>query len=365
MNPFSMKTWSDESIHPDFTVKIFLDTNILAYLVDETFPALQNYLDLCKQMPFVDLVSSKFVVFEFIEIRKREHYLRKSVSSLKKNAKGEINFSSLLKYHKGYDGLVKFEDVIADIRKDIKSELEKILRDFGIQYEYSIIHDDQLPATFEICLTSKISNQDALVLVSSALPQPSTTSRNVQLLTNDKDFKDWYNEGSLDGVFTSNNINRPEVQAVKDLKSFSGTAVNLVVEQTEEVLKAHLIDFILNALKRNKNFIGETFMPKALPASIVCFKMNRSTQAFENAYITILSKNLDFIYTSKRPISQLWNNGVPVTKDFVSPGEGDRINMAFKLVTVNDENEQVDVEGLIIDALRSDGNLVFIHPDSI
>ncbi len=113
--------------------------------------------------------------------------MRLAADSYLKLPDGKINFSSLIKYKDGYNvPKANFEDLSPNIQKEVNEEVEKISTEFGIKYDYSSLHEDQLAPTFDVCLTSKISNQDSLVLVSSVLPQPRTTYDNVVLLTNDK-----------------------------------------------------------------------------------------------------------------------------------------------------------------------------------
>lgn len=69
-----MKSWSTQI--DTFKIKVFLDTNILCYLVDNTYPALTSFIDTLNKLPVVDIISSDFVLTEFIGVRKQEHYLR-------------------------------------------------------------------------------------------------------------------------------------------------------------------------------------------------------------------------------------------------------------------------------------------------
>lgn len=211
-----MKPWSDTPIHREFTTKVFLDTNILTYLVDDTYASVSSFFLIAKESPFCELVCSKFVMFEFVGIRKREHYLRKVAANSKKSAKGEINFSSLLnqKFINTFAAPeVEFEDVIEDIKKDVELEIEKITTDLGINFAYSIIHDDQLMPTFDICLSSKISNQDSLVLISSILPTSKDNVTSVIVFTNDGEFASSFNANqTIADQFTKHQLEKPHVK---------------------------------------------------------------------------------------------------------------------------------------------------------
>lgn len=74
-------------------VSIFLDTNILADILDETFESLNYSINYLKESSFVTLKSSHYVIFELIEVRKREHFLRNVVDELRNK---KVSISKLL-----------------------------------------------------------------------------------------------------------------------------------------------------------------------------------------------------------------------------------------------------------------------------
>ncbi|WP_108823574.1 hypothetical protein [Dysgonomonas sp. Marseille-P4361] len=78
-------------------VSIFLDTNILADILDETFESLNYSINYLKESSFVTLKSSHYVIFELIEVRKREHFLRNVVDELRNK---KVSISKLLSKNK-------------------------------------------------------------------------------------------------------------------------------------------------------------------------------------------------------------------------------------------------------------------------
>lgn len=126
-----MENWSDKQVIQDFKVRFFLDTNILVYLIDGTHSGLTNALDFLNKSEFADLVSSKFVIFEFVGIRKREHYLKLAVSTNPK-----VNISTLLAYgSKGFDvDDIDYYSLQPTIKKNVEKEIEDITNNFGIVY---------------------------------------------------------------------------------------------------------------------------------------------------------------------------------------------------------------------------------------
>ncbi len=363
-----MQTWSDNPVHKEFCVRFFVDTNILIYLVDNTFQSVNDFIEILNESPFVELVSSDYVMFEFVGVRKREQYLRIAADRVSKLPSGKINFSSILKYKDGY-GIpnIVFEDVVADIQKEVNAEVEKIATEFKINYQFSSLHKDLLSPTFDVCLTSKISNQDSLVLVSSVLPQIKTTHDNVVLLTNDSSFVSSYYDSKIKDVLATHSVSEPNIYSINKIHVKGDADINLHIANDKSQLKLKANKKILELIQKRLQplYLGKTFTPDSptFPTNIICFKLVENFTVRNNIYITIISKELDFIYTSKRKILSLHRNGTELAAGFISPVD-EKINVAYKLVDVDDAGNEVAVSMDIINAIRTEGNLVFIHPDS-
>jgi hypothetical protein len=363
-----MEVWSDNPIHKEFTAKIFLDTNILVYLMDGTYPSLSAFINLAKDSPFCELVCSRYVMFEFVGIRKREHYLRKVASNSKKSTKGEINFSSLInqKFINTFSAQeVDFAAIVGDMKKDVEEEIDKITRDFGIDFSYSVLHEDQLMPTFDICLSSKISNQDSLVLISSILPTKKDNAKGVVVFTHDNDFATFFNNNDvIDALFQKHSLIKPKLKIISDV----GNNINLKNDLQEAQLRTCFETLILSIIesRNSKNYLGRTFAPANanFPDDCVCFKLVETFALSQSTYVTIIGKNLDFIYTVKKKVS-FWQNGQAVAAGFVSPAApADRINISFKVIEVDDNGQDAIPSNSVTAKLKSEGNYIFIHPDS-
>ena len=95
-----MKYWTTR-LGSEFSIDIYLDTNILEYLISNQYPSLTKLLDELSLYPdFVTLKTTKYVVFEFCEIRKRYYFrnlaLNKGEDLNDKNVRefdsGSLNF---------------------------------------------------------------------------------------------------------------------------------------------------------------------------------------------------------------------------------------------------------------------------------
>jgi hypothetical protein len=363
-----MQSWSDKPIHHAFCVRLFLDTNILYYLIDNTYQTLNDFIELLNESEFAELISSRYAIFEFVGARKREHYLRIAVSNLKGNPARQVDFSSLLKFKDEYalPG-INFEDVISDIKASVKAEVEKIITDYNINFEYSSFHEAQLDPTFDICLGSKISNQDCLIIVSSVLPQPKTSHSNVVLLTNDGKLVSHFKSAKLDDVLASHSISSPYMLAFDNIRVADAPPIQLTnpIEKLalKELVKSNLLALI--RLKLSQRYLGTTFEARSItvPRNCVCFKLIENYNLPENVYVTVVSKDLDFIYTVKKRVGAFWHNGNPVTDGYTLP-VNQKNNISFLIEDIDKEGRSTQVEQGIIDAIRAEGNLIFIHPDS-
>ncbi len=361
-----METWSDLPVREQFRIKFYLDTNILAYLVDNTYSGLTLTMDYLKNSEFADLVSSKYVIFEFVGIRKREHYLQK-VLQKSTSAAGKVNISSLLKYKDNFNAPeVKFEDVQADIKLAVETEVQDITTNFGIDHSANILHDTLLNPTFDINLSSRVSKEDSLVLTSAVWSDAGTKEEYVLIASNDQQFIESYDAVSLNPVFAKHSLTPPIVEHLRDIKLQAGTKVNLT-DATDDV---HLPTFLPTKLKeliigKNKSLLLGKTVPcgngVGFPTDVVCFSLNPNTPLSNNVYLTIIGSDLDFIYSTKLPIASFWNQTEITAYPFQ---DAVATNISFRPME-DIEGTPTPIPVNIVNRLRETGNLVFINPDGI
>lgn len=367
MDQFELRPWSDPP-HTDFCVRFFLDTNVLVSLVDNTFDTLCSFIEMLNITKFAELVSSHYVIFEFVGARKREHYLRTAAGRAPKAPGGQLNFSSLLRFRDDYKipGTV-FEDVISGIRDSVIAEVDSIANDYRINFDYGSFHQDQLQPTRDICLASKLANQDCLVLISSVLPEQNITHQNVLLLTNDKEFSKFFESADLATLLSSHSIFPPSIVFLRRVLCPGAQPLDLTDAIDDAALVQDVKKYLLAMIKiqLGKFYLGETFAPKgsAVPNDCVCFSLRDKTTLPLDIYVTILSKDLDFIYTTKTVISDFRHNGSQVNA--ASRFSERDNNISFRIVGIDETGKAKSIPQDIIDVLRAEGNLLFIHPDSL
>lgn len=364
-----MKEWSDPIVHTSFKVKFYLDTNILSYLVDKTFSGLNDCFSFLSATDLVELKSSRYVIFEYVSIRKREHYLRKILEKNTNPESGTVNLSSLLLYKEDLRSKdVDFKSAMVEITKKImEEELDIIVNQFKIDYEESDVHSELWRPTFDLHLISRITREDSLVTLSSSYPLALKKEEGIHILTNDERFVKAYTDNDLtseiDGVFNKYDIKRPELINIVEV-SCNDSTVNLTRREDDfrcvGLMQQKVMECILK--KNRTNFIGKTIsVPRKAPRNTICFQLPASTELKQNQYLVFIGKELDFIYTSRVKITSYLDNMVPITFPFYS----DEVKrLSFLLHDIDDEGQEINIPQEIIEKLTESGNWLFMHPDS-
>lgn len=357
-----MEKWSDYPTE-NYKIKIFLDTNILACLIDETHSALTESIKFLSHSDFVKLASSIYVAFEFVGIRKREHYLRKVIENSKSTRKGHSNYSTLFNIKDSFrsDDL-DFLSVNEEIRKAIESEIDIITTKFNIEYSDNKFHEALYKPTIDICLASRISREDSLMLVSALLPEPNKPEKQIFILSKDREFIEAFKEFPSEAILTQNNLFKPTLLNLRDIKS-----INLTSQIPKKLnLYEFWSEIILNQLILNnqEKYLGRSFSPAnpRFPKDVFCFELISDKQLASNIYITVIGKDLDFIYTTKHRVTEFWNNKPIKNYPFVCSANA--TNISFKIYEVDSSGKNVALSMQKINKLREKGNLVFVHPDT-
>lgn len=352
-------------------IKVALDTQILAYLVDNTYPNLNFFIRVLSESPFVDIVCSRFAIYEFIGIRKLEHYLRCLVNETEKKG-GQVNFSSALKYRNEFDTPeLKYIDAYENVKKAVEEDLIKIDSDFGVMYESVDIHNGLWKPHQELVLSTRISKEDSLLLLSSVFPEPLRKEEYLVLLTNDNQF---YNAlcgvkeiETSNNVFENNGLIKPRTYYLKNLTlKEADNVLNLVdynFHLTDEDINDYSTKFIAEHIKeKNKSILlGEVIncaCSKELKKKLLCFRLQEEQELVANTYITILTKDFT-LYNHPVPLSNFKCHG-DITLLYRSNDNKKSKEISIELVDGNGEilNET------LMENITSTGNLVFIHPDS-
>lgn len=251
------------------------------------------------------------------------------------------------------------------IKNNVDTEKERISSDFGINFS-SGFHRELFNPTSDICLSSKISKEDSLVLVSAIFPTEGTINENVILFTSDADFHAWFNEkeveAGINDVFDKFEISRPDLQYIRNINGDNNQKFNL----SETIELNDVVDNFNSYIRKNLQnkldslFVGVTFTPQGqnFPNDCISLKVTSNNTISKNNHITIIGKDLDFVYNTEHKIS-FWNNGHEISDEGFTATEGNSF-LSFKLPIDDAIPEKAD----ILAKLKKEGNLIFIHPDN-
>lgn len=353
-------------------IKVALDTQILAYLIDETYPSLTLFIKALSENPSVDIVCSRFAIYEFIGIRKLEHYLRCLVNETKEKG-GQLNLSSALKYKSDFDAPeLKYVDTYEVVKKAVEEELTKIDNDFGIIYESIDIHNGLWKPHQELVLSTRISKEDSLLLLSSVFTDSLRKEEYLVLLTNDNQFyKALCGEKEVETsnkVFEENGLKKPFTYHLRDMTlKEAKNRLNLIDYNsglTKEDITEYSTKFIIEHIKGKNSsmLLGEVIncaCGKELKKKLLCFRLREEQELIENMYLSILTKDFT-LYNHPVKLSDFKCHG-NITLPYKS--NGDEKSKEISIELLNNEGELL--EEALMKSITSDGNLVFIHPDSV
>lgn len=347
----------DKSIEVQgFKIKVFLDTNILCYLVDKTYDSLEYFIRRLSKIPIVELVSSEYVLLEFIGVRKQENYFQEALKKAKLSEK-TISVASFLTYNKRYDvPNYPYKDIKQVISDNIKKEESIILKEYGITFSCPL-NRNLLKPTHDICLISRISKEDSLVLCSALYEKDAQTiNEKIIILTNDKDFHDWYAESSeeiqsiLSGVVKEN----PQLDHIDQISWKGGGNISLrrnvySIEEINDFTTKYIKNIFIEYY--SDFYIGITCLcSPTTPDKCIGLKVAKICK--NQIYAIIISKDLDFIYCTPHKID-MYHHNRSVGKEFI-PQDGEN-KVSFMLNEPSPE---------LLQKLKTPENLVFLHPDN-
>jgi len=353
------------TVLPEFKVKIAIDTQVLAYLLDNTYPQLTQFFQCLFDCPFAEIVVSRFTTFEFIGVRKLEHYLRAIHAKTNENG-GIMGFSSVLKYKNDWSAPeLPYQDVINDIKQKVEEDLRKVNDDFGIIYSDGI-HDDLWGPHQDLVLSSKISKEDSLVLLSNILTPEGSKEDYIIFLTNDDQF---YRASctdlkmdEVDQVFTKHRLNRPQIlKLAKVLCPINKKSIDLLKgRETEYEIKSFCKNFILENIrvKNSELLLGKVMScPAKMKGLLLCFHLLKD-HLNDNLYISVVSKDLEFIYNHPVKLSGFHNIAAIQNYPYVPDEEETSRNISVRFT--DEEGNSLPDE--LYTQATTNGNLIFLHP---
>ena len=167
-------------------------------------------------------------------------------------------------------------------------------------------------------------------------------------------------------IFQKYSLKDPILEQVRSMQLQGKKHLNLTESKEDGKLQVYLPEKIkeLLLIKNESFYLGKTIpcgnSPK-FPTDVICFKLNANAEINQGLYITIIGKDLDFIYTTKTKINDFWDQ--TSIKKYPYSSTEDR-PISFRPFELDDGNKPISLPSHIISRLRETSNLVFINPDS-
>ena len=222
----------------------------------------------------------------------------------------------------------------------------------------------------DLVLSTRMSKEDSLLLMSSIFNDEFKEEDYLVLLTNDGQFYRSIQDESGE-IFQKHNLTKPKVYSLKEM-NIEGTTINLVSDKKEEeIIKDFTTKFILERIKEKnqKLYIGKVKpCPKTYKGKLLCFGLEADTLG-NNLYLSVLSKNLEYLYNIKVKgglTNFRYGKGNEIEDYPYSPienkndkGEDISRNISVEIKENGDYLSEEDYS-----KISQTGDLVFIHPDT-
>ena len=355
-----MERWSAQL--EKFTINFFVDTNILVYLVDDKYPSLTSFIKALSETPVVGLYASEYVLSEFIGVRKQEVYFQAVIDKSRQEGK-TINLSEFLRHNKTYEIKDYDYDSLKDVVKQkVDEEIARVTREFGISFLRN--NNNHLVGPMkEVCLSTKISKEDSLVLVSSLFREKEEIiTEPVILLTNDGEFCKFANlsKDFIGSVLAEEGLLNPGVEHVNAIGRVANCKKVINLTQEIEDINKSVADYLIACMKMFfwEYYIGNTLKVNFKNAPAHTLGIDVKARELNNGiFIAIVSKDMDYIFCP-RARADFHKGPNPIGEKFIPKKDNSHVSFLC-------DTKDVAVEEEVFNRLNDNGNLVFIHPDSI
>lgn len=241
-----------------FKINIYLDTNILVDYVESASISLVESLDFLAQSPFTVLRSSHYVEYEMAEVRKKRLFFYKVKNRYPQKGEKIPKIKQTWKL----DGK-KYEDFRDEITQTVISEFDMLKEKLGVRFDDHVLHEKLIYPTRDMCLATKVSREDSMVMVSCMYPKQNELLEFGVLLSSDRQYVNASKENKkkIEDVFLKYGIRYPVLLNAKELNNGKET-YNLL--EDNDIDKENLHSFwtilLLNLirLKNQQTYLGHT-----------------------------------------------------------------------------------------------------------
>lgn len=319
-------------VEEKFRVNIYLDTNILVDYFEKNYPLLNTSINLLAKSQFVNLRSSHFVLFEYTEVRKANLFRKILVSNerlsvwkrlqtlLCRGKRKRFFNKAYIKQCRWCIGGEDYDTYASEITSQVEEEVSFIKEELNIDFDEHVLHSQLIAPTIKLCLGSKLSKEDCLVILSCVLPKEETRLSNCAILSRDKDMFRSFEEKrpEINQLFKNRGLTIPvlvkstSVNGRVDLYSNSGVDLQ---ECWNKVICGLIIQ------NNASDFIGRTYSYGATGPSAKCvyFMLNdRNAELKPMTELYFIAKDLSWVKHVKVD-APFWNKGKEVSLPHSNP----------------------------------------------
>ena len=343
---------TESIIESEYRVNVYLDTNILLDYVAQEFPLLVRTVDFLSRCPFVYLRSSHYVLFEFTENRKARLFWEKA--DPEKTEDYDNRLSAIIKKSWKHNGkeYAEYRDCIT---QQVTEELDNIKNELRIDFDEHVLHDGLVYPTNSLCLQTKMSKEDCLVMVSCMNPDTDNYLDHCLLLTRDSQYYNAFTENKEEAekVFNDSGLKVPVLVRTADMSlSGHGPKYNLYDSNGRTDIEHFWTGLILQTLKNNRSsqYVGTTYEYGRTETAKKCiyFIMDADKTLRESTGLYFVFNDLTSKVILPAPF-EFWNN-----------------EKVEELPYTNMEDPKYSfltdgLDAVILAKLREAGNLVFYY----
>lgn len=341
-----MKAFVDDR----YKIHIYLDTNILVDYVEQNNIVLNKSLDYLANCSFVVLRSSHYVEYEMTEVRKKRLFYHK----VKGQYPSKDERLSGIKQKWCLDGQ-NYESFRDEITRMVIADFKLIEENLGVRFDDHVLHDKLILPTRDLCLATKISREDSMVMISCMHPMPDEMLTFCVLLSNDNQYEIAYNDNKSDtlSIFEKHGLVPPLFLHTDRLyngkKYFSIN--NSTFAKDEDIYKFWtLLVLSLVCQKQSKSYIGHTI------------KIGNSVKASDLVFLDIENPKKELLESDGLIIVlHDLSEKIEINKDFDYWDNLSSVTLPHKNEKDTTYSFKPSVDEEVLKKLQAPGNLVFYY----
>ena len=211
-----------------------------------------------------------------------------------------------------------YEDYKTTVTNKVEEDINRIKERLNIDFDDHVLHEKLIEPTKDICLSTNISREDTLVMVSCMFPKPLERLDFGVILSNDKQYKDAFenSKSTIENTLKNKGITIPSFLSIKQLQYEDGNIINLNVQNTNVEITT-LWNWIIRQMiikKHRDTFVGETLVPmKKLIGCIAFSNKTADSILYDSDGLIFIPDDLSRTIIIEKN-TNYWNGGIEITE---------------------------------------------------